>query len=246
MTCNPTIFEKAIGSGTDYDEQLRAQLGSNPRRDAERSLRGTRARRHPAGLRRIPAAVRFDGRQRRLRQPRGLAAACARHRRHDRGRKALVDGGRPAQRDDQNSRRRPNASRRSLTCIAAGININVTLIFSVEMYEAAAVAYIEGLEARSAAGKPIERIGSVASVFVSRIDSAVDALLQARIDRPVAAARLLGKAGVANVKLIYQKLQAPLRRRALRGAAREGRAGPAPALGQHRYEEPRLPRADVR
>ena len=76
----------------------------------------------------------------------------------------------------------PDASRAISAVVAAGINVNVTLIFSVETYEAAALAYLEGLEARSAAGEPIERIGSVASVFVSRLDSAVDALLQERID----------------------------------------------------------------
>jgi transaldolase len=88
--------------------------------------------------------------------------------------------------------------------IAAGINVNVTLIFSVETYEAVAGAYVAGLEQRAAAGEPIDRIASVASVFVSRIDTAVDKLLEEKIasGKPELSS-LLGKTGVANMKLIY-------------------------------------------
>ena len=57
----------------------------------------------------------------------------------------------------------------------------MTLIFSIEMYEKAARAYVKGLQRRVAEGKPIDRIRSVNSVFVSRIDTAVDKLLQDRI-----------------------------------------------------------------
>jgi len=67
--------------------------------------------------------------------------------------------------------------------IYRGYNINVTLIFSVEMYEKAALAYVKGLQRRIADGKPIDRIRSVNSVFVSRIDTAVDKLLQERINK---------------------------------------------------------------
>ena len=65
--------------------------------------------------------------------------------------------------------------------IADGLNINVTLLFAVEAYEQVAAAYIEGLEARAAAGQDVSKAASVASFFVSRIDSAIDKALDARI-----------------------------------------------------------------
>jgi transaldolase len=81
---------------------------------------------------------------------------------------------------------------------AAGINVNITLLFSVEMYEAVALAYIAGLERRQAAGEPLDRVASVASFFVSRIDTVVDALLPA-------GSPLLGRVAIANAKRAYQR-----------------------------------------
>jgi len=92
--------------------------------------------------------------------------------------------------------------------IAAGINVNVTLLFSVDRYANAATAYIEGLEDRVKAGLPIAGIASVASVFVSRIDTAIDKTLDARIaagESDLGALR--GKAGIANLKLTYQRFE---------------------------------------
>jgi transaldolase/glucose-6-phosphate isomerase len=97
--------------------------------------------------------------------------------------------------------------------IAAGLNINVTLIFSVAVYEQVAEAYIKGLERRAAAGQPIDKIGSVASFFVSRIDGAVDKQLKALAEQaPDDAGKqrilaLLGKAAIANAKLAYESFQ---------------------------------------
>jgi transaldolase/glucose-6-phosphate isomerase len=92
--------------------------------------------------------------------------------------------------------------------IAAGINVNVTLIFSIETYEAVANAYVAGLEKRAAAGEPIDRVASVASVFVSRIDTAIDKLLDEKIAAGQASlTQLLGKAGVANLKVTYQRFK---------------------------------------
>jgi transaldolase len=82
--------------------------------------------------------------------------------------------------------------------IAAGVNVNVTLLFSLAKYEAIHEAYIRGLERRVAAGEPIDDLHSVASFFVSRVDTAVDALLPE--DSP-----LRGRAAVANAKLAYQR-----------------------------------------
>ncbi|MBN2048253.1 MAG: bifunctional transaldolase/phosoglucose isomerase [Anaerolineaceae bacterium] len=91
--------------------------------------------------------------------------------------------------------------------IAAGINVNVTLIFSPERYQEVMEAYILGLEDRVADGLPIDGIASVASIFVSRIDGVVDKQLQAVIDAggPMMekALSLLGKAAIANSRYSY-------------------------------------------
>jgi transaldolase len=94
--------------------------------------------------------------------------------------------------------------------IADGININVTLIFALSQYTEVMEAYLAGLEARIEAGKPVEQVASVASFFVSRIDTNVDNRLQALMndDSGQAADRLsalLGKAAVASAKLAYQR-----------------------------------------
>jgi transaldolase len=93
--------------------------------------------------------------------------------------------------------------------IAAGININITLIFSIERYRAVMEAYLAGLEERVSANLPIEHIASVASFFVSRMDSKVDAHLEQFIrpegPRAEAAQSLLGKAAIANARLAYQE-----------------------------------------
>ena len=96
--------------------------------------------------------------------------------------------------------------------IFEGININVTLIFSLERYSEVMEAYIEGLERRAAAGESLDRVASVASFFVSRVDVAVDRRLEAIIrDEGLGAERalaLLGKAAIANVKLAYAQFKA--------------------------------------
>jgi transaldolase len=91
--------------------------------------------------------------------------------------------------------------------IAAGISVNMTLIFAVKVYEHVAEAYIRGLERRSAKGEPIDRIASVASFFVSRIDTAVDRELEKIAKHRPEAATLYGKAAIANAKLAYQSFK---------------------------------------
>jgi transaldolase len=87
--------------------------------------------------------------------------------------------------------------------IAEGINVNVTLLFSIAGYERVMEAYLRGLEKRAEQGGALERVASVASFFVSRVDSAVDAQLE-KIGTPEAKA-LMGKAAVANARLAYQR-----------------------------------------
>lgn len=86
--------------------------------------------------------------------------------------------------------------------IDAGINVNVTLLFSQSAYQAVAEAYVEGLEKRVARGEPIDRIASVASFFVSRIDSKIDDKIDADVGGD-AAKPLKGKVAIANAKLAY-------------------------------------------
>ena len=89
--------------------------------------------------------------------------------------------------------------------IADGISVNVTLIFSVERYVKVFEAFMKGLELRLAAGKSISEPTSVASLFVSRVDTAVDALLKA--NNAPASTALLGKAALANAILTYQAFE---------------------------------------
>jgi len=95
--------------------------------------------------------------------------------------------------------------------IAAGINVNATLIFSIERYAGVMDAYLKGLERRAAAGLPLDRVASVASFFVSRVDTKIDGLLAGMMEHGGAqadkAASLLGKAAVANAKLAYASFQ---------------------------------------
>jgi transaldolase len=95
--------------------------------------------------------------------------------------------------------------------IYEGININITLLFSLHAYDQTIEAYIRGLERRAAENKPIDNISSVASFFVSRIDSAVDKELERRIgqtseeEEKAKLQSLLGRIAIANAKIAYQR-----------------------------------------
>lgn len=95
-------------------------------------------------------------------------------------------------------------------CLSQGININITLLFAVEAYEEVAWAYIRALERRAAAGLAVDRLASVASFFVSRIDTLAEELIQEKIraaaadDERKRLSSLLGKVAVANAKIAYQ------------------------------------------
>ncbi len=96
-------------------------------------------------------------------------------------------------------------------CISEGININVTLLFAMEEYEKVASAYIAGLKTYAASGGDVSHVASVASFFISRIDSMVDAIVKAKLkttDDPKEQAllrSLLGKVAIANAKITYQR-----------------------------------------
>lgn len=99
--------------------------------------------------------------------------------------------------------------------ISEGINVNITLLFSVDSYLAAAEAYLRGLEARVAAGQPIDKIASVASFFLSRIDTKVDERIEERLkqigtenlNQEARLNELKGKVAIANAKIAYHKFQ---------------------------------------
>jgi transaldolase len=86
------------------------------------------------------------------------------------------------------------------TCLYEGINVNVTLLFSVERYRAVADAYLSALEKRVAEGRPVDRVASAASLFVSRVDTEVDKRIEAGNG---ALALLRGMAATANARLVY-------------------------------------------
>ena len=199
ITTNPTIFAKAIGAGSGYEDQLRdLAMRGTAIGETLRLLTGWDVRAACDILR--PAYDRSGGRDGRVSievDPR-IADDGDRTTAEARGLWWLVD--------------RPNlfikipATMAGLPAITAsladGISVNVTLIFSVERYQAVLDAYLSGLEKRAAAGGSLEGIESVASFFVSRVDTEVDSRL-AKIGSPDAA-RLKGQAAVANSRLAYE------------------------------------------
>ncbi|MHB0875199.1 MAG: transaldolase [Anaerolineae bacterium] len=197
LTSNPAIFEKAIAGSNDYDDELAtlARAGKSVT-DIYETLAITDIRRAADLFRPVyDRTDRLDGYVSLEADP-GLAddteGTIAEARRFW----GMVD--------------RPNAFIKVpatpagipaiRTLIGEGININVTLMFSLAHYEAVAEAYIAGVEDLAAAGGDLRRIASVASVFVSRLDSAVDPGLE-----EMGETALLGKAAVANCKIIYAR-----------------------------------------
>jgi|HubBroStandDraft_1064217.scaffolds.fasta_scaffold09940_2 transaldolase/glucose-6-phosphate isomerase len=201
MTSNPTIFEKAIGSGTDYDEQLRMLLDEHDpvavfEALAIRDIRSACDAFRPVWdeTQGLDGYVSLEVSPTLAHDTQGTISAARRLWRTVERPNLMIKipgtaEGVPAIR----------------ATIAAGINVNVTLLFSVDRYEDAADAYVSGLEDRLGRGEPIDRLASVASFFVSRIDTAIDKRLQAKIDRGENLEFLLGQAAVANTKLAYQR-----------------------------------------
>jgi len=208
VTSNPTIFEKAIAGSDAYDPQIRSMLRATPSLKTETMLQTLMVEdiRRAADIL-LPVYQRTGGRDGYVSievtptKARDTAATNLEA-------QELWDRvGRP------NTMIKIPATREGLPAItqaiSEGINVNVTLIFSVERYDEVADAYLSGLEQRSRGGKPLSHIASVASVFVSRIDTMVDDQLGAKIQHAKGEDSdrlrgLAGKAAVANTKLIYQ------------------------------------------
>ena len=195
VTSNPTIFEKGMGRSDRYDDAFREATREtrDPQEIFERlAYRDVRA---AADLLRdtfdrtegqdgfvsfeLPASLAHDAGE-------SIAAAERHRRRIDRENVLVKVPGTEA------------GVRAFEELTARGVSINVTLLFAVARYEEIAEAYLRGLERRAAAGEPIDRVASVASFFVSRVDTKVDAALES-----VGREDLRGKAAVANAKLAY-------------------------------------------
>ena len=125
-----------------------------------------------------------------------------------------------------------------------GLNINITLLFSVDVYEQVVEAYIAGLEDLARAGGDVSKIASVASIFVSRIDTAIDKRLDKLGDKQVAD-RLRGKAGIANAKIAYARYKALFSGPRWQRLAAVGREDATPALGVHQHQKSGLQGHDV-
>jgi transaldolase len=196
MTSNPTIFEKAVSGSRLYDDDIRrlTLLGLSPKEVFE-ALAVTDVQSACDAF--LPVYQRTEGHD-------GLVSlevdpALA----HD------TEGTIAEARQLWAAVNRPNAMIKipgtveglaAVTrCIAEGLNVNVTLLFSVARYERVIEAFIRGLETRVASHAPIDRIASVASFFVSRLDGKVDPALDAR----GGAGHLRGTAAIANAGTAY-------------------------------------------
>lgn len=207
VTSNPSIFQKAIGDSPDYDTALEALLGYEPYvifeqlaiEDIQNALDLFRPVYERTGGRdgyvslEVSPLIANDT-ETTVAEAKRLYEAV--NRPNVMIKIPATDAGIPAIEE----------------ATAAGINVNVTLIFSLQNYRQVVEAYIRGLERRAAAGEDISHIASVASFFLSRIDTMVDRMLDNNIraaqgrdlSRVALNNKLKGKAAIANAKLAYK------------------------------------------
>jgi len=199
LTSNPTIFNKAIAGSADYDDALRAAArdGAESAYDAFVGIAGDDLRRAADIFRSVYDATEGADGYVSFEAPPGIEDDAEATVREAHRMREAVD--------------RPNVmikvpgtaagvdALRELT--AQGTSVNVTLLFSVGVYERVAEAYIEGLERRLEQGQPLGDIASVASFFVSRMDSKVDGWLPE-------GSELGGAAAVANARAAYERFLA--------------------------------------
>ena len=205
MTSNPTIFEKALGEGTEYDEQLASALAGTSPHDLFELVETTDVQR---------ACDLFAGVYSRTRGADGYVSIEVSPGVANESSATVEEARRLWETVD-----RPNVmvkvpgteqgalAVRELT--AAGINVNITLLFSTDAHDRVIDAYMSGLEDRIATGNPVDHIFSVASFFVSRVDTEVDKRLDAMVKSANPPDRdrlkmLKGRAAVANAKLAYR------------------------------------------
>src|SRR5256714_8915982 len=209
VTSNPTIFEKAITGSTDYDAQLRelVQAGKSVSEIYEDLVVqdiGT-----AADILK-PVYDKTDGIDGYISLEVNPALAYKTQETIDEADRLFKRLAR------KNVMIKIPAAQEGLPAIEEsiyrGININVTMIFSIENYEQVAEAFIKGLERRAAEGKPVDHIASVASFFVSRVDSMIDTDLEFRArhtsgEEKAGLEALCGRAALANAKLAYARFK---------------------------------------
>lgn len=210
MTANPTIFEKAIGAGDDYDEQIAGLVREGvPPRQLFQRLAVTDLRDATGIMRQVYDAT--DGSDGFVSIEVSPAKAYQTQATIDEvkqwwsaiDRPNLMvkipgtDAGIPAIEE----------------CLAQGMNINITLLFAVEMHERVIEAYLRALERRVEAQLDIRGLNSVASFFVSRVDTLADRMIEEKIAEARTEGerskleRLLGKVAVANAKVAYRRFR---------------------------------------
>ncbi len=204
MTSNPTIFEKALAEGSAYDDQLRGAPAGRTSLDLFELLETSDVRDACDLFRPVYEATSgADGYVSIEVSPTSANDSHA----------TVAEAQRLWSMVD-----RPNVMIKVpgtaegavavRTLIGAGLNVNITLLFSLDAHRRVIHAYLDGLEDRRRAGKPIDTIASVASFFVSRVDSEIDKRLEAIAaaatgDARARALALRGKAAIANAKLAY-------------------------------------------
>src|SRR5581483_4566693 len=208
MTSNPAIFEKAIVGSTDYTDFLES-LNNQPELDAKRryELLAIRDIQDAAELLR---PIYDESKWRDGYVSLEVSPYLARDTKGtiEEARRLWKEVGRP------NIMIKVPGTAEGIPAIeqliSEGINVNVTLLFSQDVYEQAALAYIAGLETYSKTNSDLRRMASVASFFISRIDTLVDSLLNEKLKAAKGAEEnllksLLGKVAIANGKLAYQR-----------------------------------------
>ena len=228
MTSNPTIFQKAIAETELYDEDVRRAAADE--KDASARLRVARGRGRPRAADVFRSVYDETGGDDGF-----VSIEVGPHLANDT--EGTIAGGGPPlgevfarQRHGQDPRHGRRAFPPSGAASPSGININITLLFSVSRYREVMEAYLSALEERVAAGKPIDRLRSVASFFVSRVDTNVDKKLDAdrRTDRGPRPSRQGGdRQRAARVR----GFPGGLRIGSLRCASRRAAPRPAAALG---------------
>ncbi len=211
VTSNPSIFEKAIGHGDDYDELI-AAAQKNGDLDPGALFEELAVRDIQEGADALrPVYHQTQGRDGFISLEVSPYLAMKTHETIEEARRLWREVGR------ENLMVKVPGTKAGLpairTLIGEGININVTLLFSQQVYAEVAEAYISGIEALTKKGGDPHKVSSVASFFVSRIDTLVDEALDKRIAAttdPAEKARLeqlKGKVAIANAKLAYQLYQ---------------------------------------
>jgi len=204
MTSNPTIFQKALASGSDYDDQLTSAPSGLDASALFELVETTDVRDACDLFAGVHKATAGDDGYVSIEVSPGVSHSAEAS--VEEARRLWSTVGRPNVMVKIPGTQEGALAVRQL--ISEGINVNITLLFAIEAHARVIEAYMAGLEDRVAAGKPVEGIFSVASFFVSRVDTEVDKRLDAKsAASPADKYRfdsLKGRAAIANAKLAYK------------------------------------------